>query len=681
MSAPKTAKERAHKLRLLIEYHRKRYHEEDAPEITDEAYDSLLNELVSLEEKYPELQTPDSPTIRIGGKPKGSFTKVRHRVPQWSFDNVFDESEFAAWEERNIRFLSKEAGITKDSLEYCSELKIDGLKIILTYEKGRLVNAATRGDGVVGEDITENIKTVHSVPLVLSAEVDIIAVGEAWLSKKELARINAEKEKKGEEVFANTRNAAAGSLRQLDPKVTASRKLQAFVYDVDFFDARGEKIKDPATQAQEIALLKRLGFLVNPHFVLCKSREDVFIMYKEWGEKKEEEDYGVDGLAIKVNDISLQTELGYTAKSPRFGVAFKFPAEQATTVVEGIALQVGRTGVLTPVAHLRPVRIAGSLVSRATLHNEDEIKRLDVRVGDTVILQKAGDVIPDIVSVLTELRTGKEKPFVFPSKVPECGGDGSIERILGQAAHRCRHADSPTQRLRKFQYFVSKKAFDIDGLGPQILKLFMENNLVSSYADIFSLKKGDLENLPGLGSLSADNIISAIDAARTVSFGRFLTSLSIPHVGEETALDIASHFRTLDKLRKASVEELSKIEGVGEVVGESVHKWFQDKGISEMLERLLPHINIYAEKSGAGGKLSGKTFVFTGALPTLSRDDAKDMVRASGGKVSSSVSRATDYVVAGADPGDKYDEARRIGTAILSEEEFMRLLGGGNIRQ
>jgi len=672
MAVEKEALNRAQKLKALIEHHRKLYHEEDAPEIGDEAYDSLINELASLEEKFPELISSDSPTRRVGGAPKEAFTKIKHQVPQWSFDNVFDENDFDDWEKRNKKILSGIKG--GDKFSYCSELKIDGLKIILTYKKGVLVSAATRGDGVVGEDITSNVKTISSVPLKLAFPIDLIAVGEAWLSKKELVRINKEKEKNSEEPFANTRNAAAGALRQLDSKVTASRKLDTFIYDIDFLDTLSTSVVLPETQIEELGLLKKLGFQVNPHFQLCKTKEEVFSVYRDWAEKKEEEDYGIDGLAVKINEQKIQKMLGYTAKSPRFGVAFKFPAEQATTVVQDITLQVGRTGVLTPVAELRPVRVAGSVVSRATLHNEDEIKRLDVRIGDTVILQKAGDVIPDIVRVLTELRTGKEKIFKFPKKHSECGGDGSVERIPGQAAYRCVFKESPTVRLRKLEYFASKKAFDIEGLGPKVIELLMENNLVSSFGDLFTLSKGDLAELPRLGELSSDNLISAINKARNITLAKFLTALSIPNVGEETAIDLARHFGTIKKIREATEAEFVKIEGVGGVVAKSLFDWFRDEKNEEMLDRLIAHIQIETEKK-TGNKLNGKTLVFTGALPTLSRDSAKEIVREEGGSVSSSVSSATDYVVAGDEPGDKYDKAKKLGVKIITEGEFLKLVG------
>ncbi len=675
--AKKKAEIRAGKLRALIDKHRKLYHEEDAPLISDEAYDSLVKELIQIEAKFKDLETSDSPTMRVGGAVKESFTKIEHQVSQWSFDNVFDEKEFEDWEDRNINILKKKHGhlaSNKSRFKYCAELKIDGLKIILTYKNGVLQSAATRGDGKVGEDITENIKTVSSVPIKLTNTVNIIAVGEAWMSKRELVRINKERERNGEQVFANTRNAAAGSLRQLDTKVTASRRLDTFIYDVDFFEPLESGIKVPTTQEEELNLLESLGFSVNEHYKICGSKEEVFKMYKLWQEKKDDEDYGIDGLAVKINEKLIQEALGYTAKSPRFGVAFKFEAEQATTKIEKIILQVGRTGVITPVAELVPVVVAGSTVSRATLHNEDEIKRLDVRVGDTVILQKAGDVIPDIVRVLKELRVGTEKPFVFPKKLADCGGDGSIERIPGQAAYRCVYPGSFVERLRKIEYFASKKAFNIDGLGPKIVELLMENNLISSYADIFTLKKGDLQELSRFGELSADNLIKAIEKAKKITLGRFLTALSIPQVGEETAIDIAKHFGSINKIKQASFNDFLKINGVGEVVAKSITGWLKDRENNILLEKILEHISIENEKPKTG-RLSGKTLVFTGALLSISRDEAKELTRQEGGKVSSSVSKETDYVVSGDEAGEKYDKALKLGVKIIDEKEFLRLIG------
>lgn len=670
----KATRERVEQLRSLIEYHRKRYHEEDKPEISDEAYDSLVRELISLEEKHPELKTPESPSERIGGAPIASFEKVEHQVPQWSFDNVFDEEELHAWEGRIERYLEKESGITGTRIAYCAEHKIDGLKVILTYKRGEFVLGATRGDGTVGENITENLKTIESIPLRLPKKINIIVVGEAWLPHKELARINKEREKKGEPLFANARNVAAGTLRQLDPKVVQERKLQNFAYDIDLLEPNGEKISIPKTQTEELELLKELGFNVNPAYKLCKNISEVISYYREWMERKESLPYGVDGVAVKVEEKTLQEALGYTAKAPRFAVAFKFPAEQATTIVEDIVLQVGRTGVITPVAHLHPVLIAGSTVSRATLHNEDEIKRLDVRIGDTVILQKAGDVIPDIVRVLTELRSGKQKPYIFPKKVAECGGDGSIERIPGQAAYRCVFKDSGAQQRRKLEYFVSKKCFNIPGLGKKIIEFLMEENLVSSFDDIFTLKKGDIEHLEGFGELSAQNLITAIDKARDVTLPRFLTALSIPQVGEETADVLAGRFGTLPALMKADFESLEKIPGIGPIIAQSVISWFVNQENKKLITRLLAQVRVKEQKSLNSGKLSGKTFVLTGTLSRLSRDEAKEKIKALGGHVSSSVSSKTDYVVVGSDPGDKYDTAVSLGVPTLGEAQFLKIL-------
>lgn len=660
-------KDKVKKLRLLIEKHRHLYHTLDNPEISDEAYDSLVKELEILEKKYPQFKK-NSPNDRVGGEPLKEFVKVKHEVRQWSYDDVFDFDELKKWEEKTKNFIKKE-NLSGEKLEYCSELKIDGLKIVLTYIDGKLVRGATRGDGEVGEDVTSNIKTIKSIPLEINEKVSITVVGEAWISHKDLEKINKERQKNNEPVYANTRNLAAGSIRQLDPKIASSRNLNSFIYDIDIYE------KDvPETQDKKLDLLKKLGFSVNPYYKVFDGMDMVQGYYDDWTKKRHSLEYGLDGIVIKINSTKIQNALGHTAKSPRFGVAYKFPAEQVTTVVEDIVLQVGRTGVLTPVAHLRPVLVAGSTVSRATLHNEDEIKRLDVRIGDTVIIQKAGDVIPDIVSVVKELRDKKSKEFIWPTHVDVCGGDGRIERIPGQAAWRCVNKNSFEQQKRKFYHFVSKKALDITDLGPKIVDVLLENNLVSEYADIFTLKRGDLLNLPRFAEKSVDNLLSSIDKSRNTTLARLLVSISIPQVGEETAYDLAKKFATLEKLMSVTYEELEIISGIGPIIAKSVTDFFKQKENKKMLDNLVSQLKIQKEKIVKSSKISGKKFVLTGTLEKMSRDEAKDKIRNSGGLVSESVSKETDYLVAGENAGSKYDKAIELGVKILDEKQFLAII-------
>ena len=657
----------------------------DAPEISDEAYDSLFKELVALEEKYLSLKTSTSPTSRVGAEPLPEFEKVEHQVRQWSFDNVFDEAELRAWDERAKRHLTRESDLSPHDFSYCCEHKIDGLKIVLTYKKGEFVLGATRGNGRVGENITANLRTIQSIPLTLAHPVDLIVVGEAWLSHESLNLINTKRKKDNEALFANTRNAAAGALRQLDPKVTASRKLDCFIYDIDFFDpstSSGQvpartRMAAPETQVEELELLKELGFKVNSHYRHAKNIEEILAYYDEWHVRRKSLPYEVDGVAVKINEKKYQDALGYTGKAPRFGVAFKFAAEQVTTRVLDIVLQVGRTGVLTPVAHLESVKVAGSTVSRATLHNEDQIKKLDVRIGDTVILQKAGDVIPEIVSVVKELRTGKEKPYTFPKKVLACGGDGSIERVPGQAAWRCVSRDSGEQHLRRLHHFVSKKAFDVDGLGPNIVDLLVEQGLVMSADDFFTLKAGDLEGLEGFKEKAITNLLTSLEKARSVDLARLLFALSIDGVGEETAHDLAEHFGTLEKIMQANVEELEAVENIGGIIAQSIYDWFRQENNRELVKKLLKHITIKsvsASQKNTNSIFTGKTVVVTGTLPTLSREEAKELIRKHGGSPSSSVSKKTNYVLAGEDPGSKYEKAQELGVPIVDEAKFLEML-------
>jgi DNA ligase (NAD+) len=668
-AAPKEVRKRVEKLRKAIEHHRYQYHVLDKEEITPDALDSLKMELVRLESEYPSLITPDSPSQRVAGKPLPQFKKIRHQVPQWSFNDAFTEDDIRDFDARVRRMLAS-SGVKNPNPTYMCEVKIDGLKVVLTYKEGALLTAATRGDGVVGEDVTMNVRTIESVPLALEKRVSVVVEGEVWLSTKELERINKERKQNGEEPFANPRNAAAGSIRQLDPRVASARRLDTFIYDLASAD-----FPLPDAQKKELEMLRSLGFKVNQHFHHAKTIDAVIVYWKEWQKRSRAEEYWLDGVVVKVNERAYQEALGYTGKGPRYAIAFKFPTEQVTTVVEDIVLQVGRTGVLTPVAHLKPVSVLGTVVSRATLHNEDEIDRLDVRIGDTVVLQKAGDVIPDIVSVVKEMRSGKEKKFTWPTHVAACGGDGRIERVPGQAAYRCVSRDSFVQLRRRIAYFTGKSAFDIEHLGPKNVELLMKHDLIASVADIFTLKKGDLLELPRFGEKSTDNLLAAIEARRKISLPRFITSLSIDHVGEETAHDLARAFRTIDALMAATKDELEAVHGVGGVVAASFASWMKASENKALLRRLLKEVDVLPEKHEAKKTpLSGKTFVLTGGLNSLSRDEAKALLRKAGADVSSSVSKATDFVVAGTDAGSKLEKANQLGIRVLSEAEFLKML-------
>jgi DNA ligase (NAD+) len=670
MAVPAAIRTRAKKLRASIENYRTLQHEKDESPISPEALDSLKHELATLEEQYPTLRTKDSPTQKVAGNVMPELKKVRHAVPQWSLDDAFTEEELRAWGEKVRRALVK-VGEANAQPTYDVELKIDGLHIVLTYEKGRLVTAATRGDGVVGEDVTHNVRTIKDVPQTLARPIDLVVEGEVYMTRSGLAKLNKEREEAGQPLFANPRNAAAGSLRQLDPAIAAARPLGVFLYDVD---ASSEPLPD--TQTGELDYLKELGLPVNPHHIHATSLEQVVTYWEEWqGKKRDKEDYQLDGVVLKVDERAYQELLGYTGKGPRFSIAFKFPAEQVTTIVEDIALQIGRTGVLTPVAHLSPVAVAGTVVARATLHNEDFIRGLDIRIGDTVILQKAGDIIPEVVQVLTELRTGTEKKWKFPKTSPLCGGDGAIERIPGQAAMRCKVGGSFPERLRKLAHFTGKSALDIEGLGHKTVQLLMEHELVSDFNDFFDLTYDEVLALPGFKETSARNLMDAIAAGRRVPFDRLLVGLSILHVGSETATLLAQTFGTIEKLKKASEDELARVQGIGDVVAHSVVAWFKDTENEAMLARLLPHLSITRVAKVEGGPLKGQTVVVTGTLPTLSREDAEAMIKKAGGTAASSVSRKTSFVLAGENAGSKLAKANTLGVPVLSEAEFVKRIG------
>lgn len=669
---PNDVRDRYEKLKTTINHHRRLYHVYDKEEISAEALDSLKHELADLEVNYPALITPDSPTQRVAGEPLPGFRKVRHKIPQWSLNDTFSPEGIVEFDARVRRFLVPKFPAAAPT--YLCELKIDGLKVVLTYEKGMLTTAATRGDGVTGEDVTHNVRTIESVPLSLSRPVDVVVEGEVWISSKNLELLNKAQRKAGKPLYANPRNVAAGSIRQLDPKIAAARKLDTFIYELA---ATSENF--PIDQVGELTYLQELGFKVNPHFALARTTDEIVQFWQTWKERGRKQDYWVDGTVIKVNERTYEEALGYTGKAPRFAIAFKFPAEQVTTVVEDIVFQIGRTGVVTPVAHLQPVSVAGTTVSRATLHNEDEIKRLDVRINDTVILQKAGDVIPDIVRVLSELRSRGSKPFKWPTRIPECGGDGKIERIPGESAWRCVDKNSFAVQRRKFYMFCGKSALDIEGLGKKTVDLLLERGLIATFDDIFSLEEGDLLGLEGFAEISAKKLIASIKAHRTVELARLITGLSLPHVGEETAVLLSEHFKTLDDIARAREEDLDAIRGLGAVVAPAIVAWFKQKENRALIGRLHKILTIknhaFVRASASSPlPLKGKVFVLTGALERMSRDEAKAKIRALGGQVSGSVSKNTNYVIAGENPGSKYEDAQRLGVKIISEYDFSKLV-------
>ncbi len=661
------AKYRIDALREELEKHRVLYHVHDTPKISDESYDSLMRELALLEEKYPDFKSSLSPSERVGGEPLLSFQKVIHDFPQWSFDNAFSFEELLVWEERNRKLLQK-WGMSKMP-SYVAEMKIDGLKVILTYKEGKLMRAATRGDGEVGEEVTENMKTVKSLPLIVSNKASLTIVGEAWMKKSDLENINKEREKEGLPAYANTRNLAAGTLRQLDPKIVAKRRIKFFAYDIE-----GGEIE---TQEGELKTLSDLGFLVNTARKFCLNLEEVEVFYNIWKNKKGNEEYGIDGLVIKINERALWDTLGYTAKSPRGGIAYKFPAEEVTTQILDISYQVGRTGAVTPVAELTPVLLAGSTVRRATLHNKDEMERLDIHEGDTVGLRKAGDVIPEIFTTFLSLRREGAKPYVFPTRCPECHFKLEKENLGKEfsVAFYCKNKDCPAKHIENLIHFVSKKAMNIEGLGEKIIETLHDIGLVSDYASLFLLKKEDLENLEGFGEKSALNFIKEREKARTVELHRLIYALGIRHVGEETAKEIAKCVETMHDLLHSSYEKLVVLPSIGDKVALSLIEYKSDEMSITKLRALLPHLTVVNTLFGnvVEGALAGLTFVITGSFEHFSREEAKTLIEKHGGKVSVSVSKKTSMLIAGKDPGSKRENALKYDVAIVGEEYLQNL--------
>lgn len=665
------AKQRVIKLRDQIEDLRYRYHVQNDPAVTDDIYDSLTRELKDIEVQFPELADENSPTNRVAGKPLDKFVKVNHAVRMLSLNDVFNSEELEKWTERVKKLIPGE------NVSYFCELKLDGLAASLIYKNGEFVRGATRGDGFVGEDITQNLRTIQSIPLRLRGKKvpRLLEVrGEAVMSKKVWAQLNFDQDEKGLPKFANTRNAAAGSLRQLDAALAASRKLDFFAYDI----AQLEGAVHPKLHSDEHNLLKNLGFKVEAHEKVCRTVLDMERYIEHIGKLREGFPFGTDGVVISVNELVLHDRLGVVGKAPRYMVAFKYPAEKATTKVLDIKVNVGRTGVLTPLAVFEPTLVAGSTISKATLHNMDQIQRLDVRIGDTVVIQKAGDVIPEVVEVLPKLRTGKEKKFAMPKYCPVCAG-GVERRESGDkkkdtVAYYCVNTKCPAKNRRGMQHFVN--IFEIYTVGPKILDRFQEEGLISDAADLFTLTKEDLVGLERFGEKSADNIIASIQSHKKISLSKFLYALGILHVGEQTAEDLAVHFGSLEKLLKATPEQINSIENIGPVVAKSVYEYLRTPEHRFYIEKLLS-VGVRPEKQTAKavGKFTGKSFVITGTLESFSRDEAKKYIKQQGGVVSESVSKNTSFLVVGSDPGSKLAKAESFGVPVVSESEFKKLLG------
>lgn len=658
-------------LRKELQYHTYRYYVLDDPEVEDSQFDELMRRLIELETAYPSLITTDSPTQRVGGIVAGGFKSVTHLSPMRSLGNAFSAEELVAFHNR----VQSGLGID-EKIEYIVELKMDGLAINLTYEKGHLVSGVTRGNGNQGEDVTSNIRTIKSVPLILHGDAATIPPllevrGEVYMPKKEFDRLNKAREEAGEPLLANPRNAAAGSLRQLDPKITADRALDVFMYGIGVYTD-----VELTTHGQMLEYLNQLGLKINSQYKIFETIEDVITYCTNFAEKRYELPYDIDGMVIKVNDLASQQALGYTAKDPRWAIAYKFPAEQAITVVEDIFVGLGRTGVLTPTAILRPVRVAGSTISRATLHNLDYIEEKDIRIGDTVIIHKAGEVIPKVLSVVLEKRTGEEIPFVMPQTCPECAGP--VVRQEGEAAHKCINPHCPALFREGLVHFVSRDAMNIDGLGPAVLNALVDTNLVKDVADLYQLEMEQVLTVPRMALKSAENLLTAIEASKQAGLARLLFALGIRHVGVKAAGIVARHFGDIEDVKKASVEDLLQLDEIGTKIAESIVAYFAEVENIELIERLRSAgVKTTEEKQviEENQLFAGKIFVLTGTLETMSRNQAADIIQKLGGKVSGSVSKKTSYVVAGAEAGSKLEKAQQLGVEVLDEEQFMKMIG------
>lgn len=661
----KQAKEKIEELRKKAEYYAEKYYDEDNPEISDFEYDMLMVELRNLEKEYPEFVSKESLTQKIGGHVKEGFRKVTHEIPLQSLQDVFSLEEVEEFDKR-MHQQAEENGIKE--FQYVVETKIDGLSAALEYKQGKFIRGATRGNGLVGEDVTINLKTVKTIPMKLKDKIDITVRGEVFISKKDFEEMNQEREKNEEELFANARNAAAGSLRQLDSKITEKRPLDIYIFNVQKIE--GEKFN---SHFEQLEYLVEQGFNVNPVKIPCKNIEEVKEAIQEIGEMRERLTYGIDGAVVKIDDLNFREILGSTAKVPRWAVAYKYPPEKKETILKEIICQVGRTGVITPMAILEPVNVAGSKISKTTLHNEDFIKEKDLRIGDTVVIQKAGDVIPEIVEVIKKKRTGTEKVFKMPTKCPVCGAEATREE--GEAAIRCTGIECPAKLFRNLVHFVSREAMNIDGLGENIISQLLDRKLIHNIADIYTLKFEDIASLKKNGKKFAQNLVNSIENSKQNDLYRLITALGIRHVGGKASKILAKKYKTIDNLIKANAEELSQIQDIGLIMAGSIKEFFSQEQTLDLINKLkAAGVNMQSmQEENIDNRLGGKIFVLTGSLEKFTRKEVEDIIEKFGGKVSSSVSKKTDYVLAGEEAGSKLKKAQELGIKILTEEEFKEM--------
>jgi DNA ligase (NAD+) len=659
------AKERIKELRATLEYHAKKYYDEDKPEITDYEYDMMMNELKSLEKQFPELIDKESLTQKVGGHVKEGFKQVEHEVPLQSLQDVFSYDELRDFDDR----VKKQLHDGGANLKYVVETKIDGLSMAIEYKDGKFVRAATRGNGLIGEDVSANALTIKSIPKELKEPINIIVRGEVFIGSKEFEKLNEEREVLGQSLFANARNAAAGSLRQLDSKITKTRPLDIFIFNV-------QKLENNSFNShyEQLNYLDKLGFNVNPVKILCNNIDDAIEAITKIGEDRENLSFGIDGAVIKVDNLDYREELGTTFKTPRWAIAYKYPPEQKETLLKDIICQVGRTGAITPMAILEPVKVAGSTISKTTLHNEDFIKEKDLKIGDRVIIQKAGDVIPEVVEAVKSKRTGEEKEFVMPKVCPVCGAPTIRED--GEAVTRCTGIECSAKALRNIVHFASKEGMEIDGLGYSIIEQLLDRKLINNIADIYSLKLDDVASLKKNGKKFAQNLIDAIEKSKSNDLFKLITGLGIRHIGAKSAKNLARKFRTMDNLMNASIEELSVQNDVGEITAKSIYDFFREEQSIDLINKLkLAGVNMESlEEENTDNRFEGKTFVLTGALSKYSRDEASDIIEKLGGKTSGSVSKKTSYVLAGEDAGSKLTKAQNLGVTVITEEEFEEMI-------